>query len=533
MQNSEMRWNTNSILCREICLGQSSIPRPCSIQASFIGSIGLIRLNSIPLFIGVVCIVTDRNRRQFLSDNFSALGSFGVTAALAGLGQRVVRGEHPDAASTLRPTSDDTTGLPLLRLPEGFRYRTFGWTGDIMTDGTPTPAAHDGMGVISSQGDVLTLCRNHEISDDGRAIAIKSGRAYDNRAQGGCTELRFDSAKGEWLDSRVVFSGSSRNCAGGVTPWGTWLTAEETVLGPLDADHYKADKVRTFEKTHGWVFEVGHTDSDGNPVPLKDMGRFVHEAVAIDRNSGIVYLTEDRSTSGFYRFLPNTPGKLADGGRLEMAEVVGQSDLRGGFQNGAQFDVRWHLIDDPTLAHSPESLKNVSKEGAVGDELGVFQQGQKKGGATFSRLEGCWFGNGVVYFDATSGGAAEAGQIWQFDPKQQTLTLLFESPSKPTLNMPDNLCVSPQGGLVLCEDNDYGANEYPQRAFTLSQDGRLKLLAENNVQLHGEKNGFQGDFRTKEWAGATFSPDGKWLFVNLQSPGITCAITGPWKDAFA
>jgi hypothetical protein len=99
--------------------------------------------------------------------------------------------------------------------------------------------------------------------------------------------------------------------------------------------------------------------------------------------------------------------------------------------------------------------------------------------------------------------------------------------------MPDNLCVSPQGGLVLCEDNDYGANEYPQRAFTLSQDGKLKLLAENNVQLNGEKNGFQGDFRTKEWAGATFSPDGKWLFINLQSPGITCAITGPWKDAFA
>ena len=99
--------------------------------------------------------------------------------------------------------------------------------------------------------------------------------------------------------------------------------------------------------------------------------------------------------------------------------------------------------------------------------------------------------------------------------------------------MPDNLCVCPQGGLVLCEDNDYGANEFPQRAFTLSQDGRLKLLAENNVQLRGEKNGFRGDFRTKEWAGATFSPDGKWLFINLQTPGITCAITGPWKDAFA
>ncbi|WP_404307608.1 alkaline phosphatase PhoX [Neorhodopirellula lusitana] len=477
--------------------------------------------------------MTDRNRRQFLSDNFSALGSFGVTAALAGLGQNVVQGGRMKTTSVLRPTADETTGMELLRLPEGFRYRTFGWTGDIMSDGTPTPRAHDGMGVIAGEGDVLTICRNHEISNDGRAIAFQAGKAYDRRAQAGCTELRFDSAKGEWLDSRVVFSGTSRNCAGGVTPWGTWLTAEETVLGPLDADHYKDDKVRTFEKTHGWVFEVGHTDSNGDPVPLKDMGRFVHEAVAVDRNSGIVYLTEDRSTSGFYRFLPNTPEKLADGGRLEMAEIVGQSDLRGGFQDGVEFDVRWHVIDDPTLAHSPESLQKVSKEGEVGDELGVFKQGQAKGGSTFSRLEGCWFGNGVVYFDATSGGAAKAGQIWQFDPEKQTLKLLFESPSKPVLNMPDNLCVSPQGGLVLCEDNDYGANEFPQRAFTLSQDGKLKLLAENNVQLHGERNGFQGDFRTKEWAGATFSPDGRWLFINLQSPGITCAITGPWKDAFA
>ncbi|MCC9643853.1 PhoX family protein [Rhodopirellula sp. JC740] len=477
--------------------------------------------------------VTDRNRRQFLSDNFSALGSFGVTAAIAGLGQRVASGGQHQKGPVLRPMSDESTGLPLLRLPEGFRYRTFGWSGDIMDDGTPTPVAHDGMGVIAAEGDVLTLVRNHEISDDGRAIAIKSGNAYDGHARAGCTELKFDSAKGEWLSSRVVFSGSSRNCAGGVTPWGTWLTAEETVLGPRDADHYKEDKVRTFEKTHGWVFEVGHTDSDGNPVPIRDMGRFVHEAIAVDRNSGVVYLTEDRGTSGFYRFLPKTPGKLHEGGVLEMAEVVGQPDLRGGFKNGVEFDVVWHKIDDPSRAHSPESLSKRTSEHEMGDELGVYLQGKAKGGSTFSRLEGCWFGNGVVYFDATSGGAAQAGQIWQFDPEQQKLKLLFESPSKPTLNMPDNLCVSPQGGLVLCEDNDYGANEYPQRAFTLSQDGNLKLLAENNVQLHGEKNGWKGDFRTKEWAGATFSPDGKWLFINLQSPGITCAITGPWKDAFA
>ena len=96
--------------------------------------------------------------------------------------------------------------------------------------------------------------------------------------------------------------------------------------------------------------------------------------------------------------------------------------------------------------------------------------------------------------------------------------------------MPDNLAVSPRGGIILCEDNDYGVNEYPQCIFGLSQDGKLELFAENNVVLNGEHNNVKGDFRAKEWAGATFSPDGKWLFVNIQTPGFTCAITGPWKD---
>lgn len=458
---------------------------------------------------------------------------------MGSLAGRLSAGETPRHPSGLKDTLDETTGLPLLRLPEGFRYLSYGWTGDVMDDGTVTPPAHDGMGVIAENGDVLTLCRNHEVSSDGPCIRHPNGQPYDRNAQGGCSQLQFDAAQGKWLNSQVAFSGSSRNCAGGITPWGTWLTCEETVLGPADPDYYQGNEKRTFEKTHGWIFEVpvaeltspGTKPPTAEPVPLVDMGRFVHEAVAIDRETGIVYETEDRGTSGFYRFLPNQPGKLAAGGVLEIAEVVGQSDLRGGFTNGSTFDVRWHRIDRPTLAHSAESLKQPpDKNGFVGDELGVFKQGKAKGGSTFSRLEGCWYGNGKIYFDATSGGAAKAGQIWQYDPKSETLTLLFESPSKPTLNMPDNLCVSPRGGIVLCEDNDYGANEYPQRAFGLSQDGRLRLLAENNVRLDGQKNGFRGDFRTKEWAGATFSPDGRWLFINLQTPGITCAITGPWED---
>ena len=251
------------------------------------------------------------------------------------------------------------------------------------------------------------------------------------------------------------------------------------------------------------------------------MGRFVHEAIAIDRETGIVYETEDRMTAGFYRFVPKQKGKLASGGVLQIAEVVGQPDLRGHVSKDSVFDVKWHTIPEPTRAHTP-GLEEP-------DELGVFKQGKRLGGTTFSRLEGCWSGNGSIYFDATSGGGAEAGQIWEYDPASQKLRLLFESPGKEVLNMPDNLCVNPHGGLAICEDGDYGDNEFPQRIHILSQDGILSPLALNDVVLQGEK-GFRGDFRGKEWAGATFSPDGKWLFANIQTPGITFAITGPWQS---
>ena len=128
-------------------------------------------------------------------------------------------------------------------------------------------------------------------------------------------------------------------------------------------------------------------------------------------------------------------------------------------------------------------------------------------------------------------GKAQAGQIWRYDPGTEQLEMLFESPGKDVLNMPDNLCVNPHGGLTLCEDGDYGQNKRKQRIHSLSQNGELTMFAVNEVVLDGEK-GFRGDFRGKEWAGATFSPDGQWLFVNIQTPGFTMAITGPWKELF-
>lgn len=314
--------------------------------------------------------------------------------------------------------------------------------------------------------------------------------------------MEFDTHQGRLVSSWPSISGTIRNCAGGTTPWGSWLTCEETIEQP--APH------NDLTKPHGYIFEV---PAIGQAVPdaLVDMGRFSHEAIAIDPATGYVYETEDAgSNSGFYRFLPEEPGNLAAGGTLQMLALAGlpKADTRLN-QPRTPRDVAWVDIAEPNPANAVTNS--------------VFSQGFAQGGARFARLEGAWYGNGLVYFASTSGGNAGQGQIWEYDPREETLRLLFESPSADVLNAPDNLCVSPRGGLVLCEDGS--GIEF---LHGLTADGTIFKFCQNNVVLNGEHNGFVGDFRGSEFCGAAYSPDGKWLFVNVQSPGITFAIRGPW-----
>ena len=245
------------------------------------------------------------------------------------------------------------------------------------------------------------------------------------------------------------------------------------------------------------------------------MGRFSHEAVAVDPATGFVYETEDAgSNSGFYRFRPNSRLSLLHGGRLQMLGIDGmpQYDTRTN-QTGDWLPATWVDIDDadPDLE---------------GGSLSVFMQGFTAGGARFGRLEGAWYGQNRVYFVSTSGGNAGQGQIFEYDPRRDRLRLVFESPSADVLNAPDNLCVSPRGGLVLCEDGS--GTEY---VHGLTTEGVIFKFAQNNVDLRSTPvNGFAADYRGSEFAGACYSPDGEWLFVNVQSPGITFAITGPWLE---
>lgn len=448
--------------------------------------------------------MSDLSRRELVR----ALAGLAAAGAVDGLAARAAYALTRDGAGLatpadgaygpLAPVASLNTGETLLALPEGFSYTVFGRTGETMSDGRPTPERHDGMAAFDVRGE-LRLVRNHETGRGPTPAAGPPERSYDRLAPGGTTTLIVDPATRLPTRHFVSLSGTLINCAGGPTPWGSWISCEETTAGPS----------RGFEQPHGYCFEVpAASDGPVDPVPLKAMGRFIHEAVAVDPDTGIVYLTEDRLSAGFYRFLPDRPGQLAAGGRLQMMAIRGQEgyDTRTGQRQGQALPVRWVDIGDPDPA-------------AAEQESGmVFYQGAIAGGATFGRLEGAWYGHGRVYINSTNGGDARQGQVWEYRPGRRggNLRLLFESPSAEVLQAPDNLCVSPRGrGLVLCEDG-----EGDQYLRGLTRDGRIFDLARNLVPGH----------EGAEFAGATFSPDGAILFVNIQTPGLTLAIQGPWRN---
>ena len=465
------------------------------------------------------------SRREFLVS--AGLAAF--AAPLYALQTRIASGASLTTAGygPLAPVADMTTGLPLLELPRGFRYLTFGWTGDPMTNGSPTPRSHDGMAAFSAKNGLVALVRNHEVvfpaitaqNPNPTRLTAFGDNPYDPAGGGGTTTTLFDPKTGKIVSVVPSLSGTGVNCAGGPTPWGSWLSCEETLLDP------KRSPMTT--KPHGYIFEVPH-DGVSDAKPLVAMGRFWHEAIAVDPDTGIVYETEDRTVAGLYRFVPKRKGKLADGGTLQALAIAGRPkfDTRtgqlpirqslGGQVRGAEYDVEWVTIDDPDRPHVNE---------ADWDTRGVSQQGLDKGAATFGRLEGITYGNDRLFITATSGGDAKMGQVWELDPRRAKLRLIFESPGEEILAGPDNITLSKRGGLAICEDGP-GID----RVQGLTKNGQLFPFARNAIVLKGEKNGFTGDFRTMEFAGVTYSPDGNWMFFNVQTPGVTFAVTGPWGE---
>lgn len=454
------------------------------------------------------------DRRRFLGGSAAVaagtLASFGALEGLAARGALSQQGRPPGTADRgeggygpLQPAG------PELALPAGFTYMMFGVEGTRMSDGNPTPRAHDGMAAFPLPNGNVRLIRNHEDRASAPASQLigNPATAYDSRGGGGTTSLEVEpGGQRRLVRDFVSLNGTIVNCAGGPTPWGSWLSCEETTAGPTQG----------WTRPHGYIYEVPAAAQDEvQAEPLRAMGRFVHEAVAVDPESGIVYETEDRGTAGFYRFLPDERGSLRAGGRLQMLAVRNRPgyDTRIGQRIGQALPVVWVDIADPDPA------------AAETNSLAVYQQGLAQGGATFSRLEGCWYGSRAIYFNSTDGGERQEGQVWEYRPAGRsggTLRLVYESPDEGVLDNPDNITVSPRGGIVLCEDGDR-SNLYLRG---LTRNGRIFDFAQNLVHAG-------------EWCGATFSPDGRTLFANIQgdtSPGgpgnrgMTFAIWGPWQD---
>ncbi|WP_224242369.1 alkaline phosphatase PhoX [Hyalangium gracile] len=400
----------------------------------------------------------------------------------------------PESTEGLEP---DPAGI--LDLPEGFSYRILERRGALMDDGFRVPGQPDGMGCFAGPAgsNTLVLMRNHELEPGQDAMGpFTEGQRPDlayrpeELSPGGVTRVVVDATTFTRLSSNLVLAGSMRNCAGGTSPWG-WLSCEETLA-----------------EGHGYVFLCDPAASSLRaPVPIPGLGRMNHEAAVVDPESFVTYLTEDRNDSCFYRFVPETPGARLgpeSRGRLQALRIESMPRaVSAEAKRGDTFRVDW--VDLPSPSAQDDTLR---------------RQGVERGAALFRRGEGLFLHGGAVFFCATTGGPQGGGQIWRYQPEGLQggrLELLAQAEERGLLDMPDNLCVAPWGDVVLAEDGDNARwpNEFLR---ILTPSGEVRNLARGALGSGGE------------FAGVCFSPDGRALFANMQSDGLTLVITGPFQE---
>ncbi|WP_194842689.1 alkaline phosphatase PhoX [Endozoicomonas sp. OPT23] len=414
------------------------------------------------------------NRRQLLqsSSSFLALGALGsLTGCRTG--------------NFFKPLRQDTNNI--LDLPEGFTYKVLQTCNDRMSDGYMVPGSPDGMASFLDDKGNIVLMRNHELdqwnSKNSPTLTTTTKELLYDPASYGCVSrlvIRPDNLK--VLSSNLVLAGTTRNCAGGPSPWG-WISCEEST-----------------DKGHGYAFLCDYRASKlSPPKKLTNLGRFYREAFAFDPRTGISYMTEDRDDSCFYRYLPadrSTPFGFGQLQAMAISEQPKFSTSRN-IRANTNYSIHWVDIDEPNSMDDTCRL-----------------QGQQKGAALIHRGEGLWFHNGVIYFSATEGGQLEKGQIFQLTdlnkPTNQ-LKLVHESGRLSSIAFPDNIAVAPWGDLVISEDGrktDY--------ISLINNKGQVFNLARNRLSH-------------SEITGVNFSPDGRILFLNLQEDGLTIAITGPFQ----
>lgn len=459
------------------------------------------------------------------SDRRTFLRGLAATAAgFTGLGRAAAAGLLDDPGpDTYGNLIADPRGI--VDLPPGFQYRIISRWGEEMTDGLLVPGLHDGMAAFDGGPGRVVLVRNHEIGIDAdptlgpygpkleRLDRIDPSLLYDRGRNGGpslggTTTVVYDQNTGEVVRHFLSIAGTGRNCAGGRTPWNSWITCEEWTQRANDR----------CAVDHGWCFEVPASSRPQltAPRPLTGLGRFNHEAVAVAPDGRCLYLTEDRNDGVFYRFVPREPGRLSAGGRLQAMVIEGRPSMdtrnwidpaleRPAIRPGERLTVRWIDLDDPEAPNDDLRFR------AFAD-----------GAARFARGEGIWTGADAVHFACTTGGVGRLGQIFTYRPSPAegletegespaSIELFVEAETGGIIRNADNLTVGPTGDLFVNEDG-------PGRdgIVRIRPDGTLERFAATRVSI-------------SEMAGVCFSPDGRTMFVNIQAQGLTLAIDGPWS----
>jgi secreted PhoX family phosphatase len=484
------------------------------------------------------------SRRSILAGTATGVGLVmaGATPSTAAQPARAARGRHTGTPGhrPFPPLVDDPKGL--LALPAGFAYEVVTYAGKTkLTTGEPTPSNHDGTAVFDAGRGRYRLIQNHELSA-GAALGVPhiEGTVYDAAAPaaGGCTVIETD-ARGRNLGESVGISGTLVNCAGGHTPWGTWLTCEETEIKAGTA-WTAGGRTGTYAQDHGYVFEV-FGGGRALPRPIKAFGRFAHEALAVDPSRTKVYLSEDASAPNglFYRWTAPRGVRLQAGVADQLAPGAGSFEAMAillpdgsvlpdvayltSAQLGRPFPVRWVPVPD-------RDARTTSVRKQFTDEI---TRGKKFEGV-YGVDDGVYVVNSYAFnsADLPADAVKHDGMVWFYSYADETITLVTYFPHQAVTDTgaaprydglvfdgPDNVTVTPWGSLILAEDGA-GASH----VLSSVPGGPTYAVARNQLNA-----GTAAAPEFSEFTGPTFTEDGKVLFVNIQTPGITLAITGPWE----